>query len=489
MMPKVKIGLEIHCQLTKLKSKLFCSCIANYRNNDPNTNICPVCYGLPGSLPILNEKAIEYACMISIALNCDRPRKLSFARKNYFYPDLPKNFQITQYDSPESESNTCIGKSGKIEYSPDKVVRIKRIQLEEDPGRLVHEITSQAGANSLAYTLIDYNRAGVALVEIVTEPDFNDPKNVRLFLNKITSILEYLDVCNVNLEGSVRCDVNVSIGTGKKVEIKNVGSFKDVEKALSYEITRQKTMNLHEIEIKGETRHWDDKRKITKQSRSKEEEEDYRYFPEPDIPIIRIGNEYILNLSSKMPELPDQRRNRFISDYRLSEHVSEVLINHKEIADLFEKAVKVYNSPKSISNWIVSDLMGFIDYESLEGKSLTEIIKINEKHIAELAKLVDENKINRTVAKKILTEMIVTGEMPTKIIDSSELTRIDDSKTILEFIEKVFISEKNAINDANKNPNVANFLLGKLMQLTKGNVDPRKALEIIKEKLDKEYLN
>lgn len=484
MMSKVKIGLEIHCQLTKLKSKLFCSCVANYRNREPNTNICPVCYGLPGSLPILNEKAIEFACMISIALACDIPENLSFARKNYFYPDLPKNFQITQYDSPESDSNTCVGKSGKIKYGRNKTVRIRRIQLEEDPGRLVHEMSSQSGGNSLAYTLIDYNRAGVALVEIVTEPEFNEPKDVRLFLNKITSILEYLDVCNINLEGSVRCDANVSIGTGKKVEIKNVGSFKDVEKALSYEITRQKTMNLHEIEIKGETRHWDDKRKITKQSRSKEEEEDYRYFPEPDIPLISIGNEFILNLRSQMPELPDQRRERFISDYKLSDHVSEVLINHKEIADLFEKAVNIYHSPKSISNWIVSDLMGFIDYESLEGKSLNQIIKINEIHIAELAKLVDENKINRTVAKKILTEIVNTGEMPSKILDSSELTRIDNSKTILEFIEQVFMSEKDAISDANKNPNVANFLLGKVMQITKGSVDPIKALEMIKKKLD-----
>lgn len=484
-MSKVRIGLEIHCQLTQLKSKLFCSCIANYRNRDPNTNICPVCYGLPGSLPVLNKKAIEYACMIAIALGCDMPKNLTFARKNYFYPDLPKNFQITQYDSPGSDNNTCIGKSGKLEYISDKTVRIKRIQLEEDPGRLVHEIpASQSSGNSLAYTLIDYNRAGVALVEIVTEPDFNDPKEVRLFLNKITSILEYLNVCNTNLEGSVRCDANVSIGAGKKVEIKNVGSFKDVEKALSYEITRQKTMSLHEIEVKGETRHWDDKRKITKQSRSKEEEEDYRYFPEPDIPIINIENEFILNLSSKMPELPDQRRKRFIENYQLSEHVSEVLINHKEIADLFEKAVKIYKSPKSISNWIVSDLMGFIDYESLEGKPLNEIIKIDEKHIAELARLVDENKINRTIAKKILTQIVSSGEMPTKIIDRSELTKIGDSKTILEFIEQVFVSEKNAINDANKNPNVANFLLGKVMQKTKGSIDPKKALEIIKKKLE-----
>ncbi|HJS63714.1 MAG TPA: Asp-tRNA(Asn)/Glu-tRNA(Gln) amidotransferase subunit GatB, partial [Nitrososphaeraceae archaeon] len=276
----VKIGLEIHCQLTQLNTKLFCTCYSNYREKEVNSNICPVCIGLPGSLPILNKKAVEFAIMISKALNCKIPEITVFSRKNYFYPDLPKNFQITQYDS--NETNTSIGKEGVVEYGENnKIARIRRIQLEEDPGRLVYE-------SGRMQALIDYNRAGVALVEIVTEPDFTDPKDVRIFLNKMTSILEHLAVCNTNLEGSLRCDANISIGNGKKVEIKNVGSFSDIEKALTYEITRQQTMNLHDIEIKAETRHWDDKRKITKQARSKEEVEDYRYFPEPDIPKILL---------------------------------------------------------------------------------------------------------------------------------------------------------------------------------------------------------
>ena len=289
----VKIGLEIHCQLTQLNTKLFCSCYCNYREKEINSNICPICIGLPGSLPILNKKAVEFAIMISKALDCKIPELTIFSRKNYFYPDLPKNFQITQYDS--YGTSTSIGKEGSVKYGEkDKIARIRRIQLEEDPGRLVYE-------NGRMQALIDYNRAGVALVEIVTEPDFTNPKDVRTFLNKMTSILEHLNVCNTNLEGSLRCDANISIGNGKKVEIKNVGSFSDIEKALTYEITRQKTMTVHDIEIKAETRHWDDKRKITKQARSKEEEEDYRYFPEPDIPKILLENISLI----KTPEIPE----------------------------------------------------------------------------------------------------------------------------------------------------------------------------------------
>ena len=216
----IKIGLEIHCQLTQLNTKLFCSCYCNYREKEINSNICPICIGLPGSLPILNKKALEFAIMISKALDCKIPELTVFSRKNYFYPDLPKNFQITQYDS--YGTSTSIGKEGSVKYGEnDKIARIRRIQLEEDPGRLVYE-------NGRMQALIDYNRAGVALVEIVTEPDFNDPKDVRTFLNKMTSILEHLNVCNTNLEGSLRCDANISIGNGKKVEIKNIGSFSDI---------------------------------------------------------------------------------------------------------------------------------------------------------------------------------------------------------------------------------------------------------------------
>jgi aspartyl-tRNA(Asn)/glutamyl-tRNA(Gln) amidotransferase subunit B len=472
----VKIGLEIHCQLTQLNSKLFCACYSNYREKEVNSNICPVCIGLPGSLPILNKKAVEFAIMISKALNCKIPEITVFSRKNYFYPDLPKNFQITQYDS--NETNTSIGKEGVVKYGENnKIARIRRIQLEEDPGRLVYE-------SGRMQALIDYNRAGVALVEIVTEPDFTDPKDVRIFLNKMTSVLEHLAVCNTNLEGSLRCDANISIGNGKKVEVKNVGSFSDIEKALTYEITRQQTMNLHDIEIKAETRHWDDKRKITKQARSKEEVEDYRYFPEPDIPKILLEDTYLSLI--KMPELPDERKSRFIDNYGLSEHVAQVLIDNKELADLFESAIKIYHSPKSISNWIVSDILAFIDYDELGKKTLTNETKIDAKHIAEIAKLVDDNTINRPTAKSIISRIIKTGELPSDIIkkEKQKITTINDKKILLESIDKIFEEEKKAVLDAKQNPTAINFLLGKIMKFTKGRADPKITTILLKEKLN-----
>ena len=297
MVLTVNIGLEIHCQITALQSKLFCSCYSDYRDKNPNNNVCPICSGLPGSLPLLNQRAVELAGMVSLALGCKVPDNIMFYRKNYFYPDLPKNFQVTQYNS---YGITSIGAEGKLEYDESKKAMIRRVQLEEDPGRLVYE---NSDIDTNFYTLIDYNRAGVALIEIVTEPDFTDPKDVRIFLNKISSIVQHLGVCDTKLEGSVRCDANVSIGSKKKVEIKNVNSFREVEKALAYEITRQKTMSIHDIEIKAETRHWDDLRKITKQARTKEAEQDYRYFPEPDIPTIALGNEFLSLLKTIMPEL------------------------------------------------------------------------------------------------------------------------------------------------------------------------------------------
>jgi aspartyl-tRNA(Asn)/glutamyl-tRNA(Gln) amidotransferase subunit B len=332
--------------------------------------------------------------------------------------------------------------------------------------------------------LIDYNRAGVALVEIVTEPDFTDPKDVRTFLNKMTSILEHLNVCNTNLEGSLRCDANISIGNGKKVEIKNVGSFSDIEKALTYEITRQKTMTVHDIEIKAETRHWDDKRKITKQARSKEEEEDYRYFPEPDIPKILLENLSLI----KTPELPDERKFRFINDYELSEHVSQVLIDNKDLADLFESAIKIYHSPKSISNWIVSDILAFMEYDSSGKKTITDEMKINSKHIAEIAKLVDDNTINRSTAKSIISRIIKTGELPSDIIKKEKqiTTIINDEKILLESIDRIFKEEKKATLDAKQNPTAINFLLGKIMRLTKGRADPKITTILLKKRLAEE---
>jgi aspartyl-tRNA(Asn)/glutamyl-tRNA(Gln) amidotransferase subunit B len=469
---EIKIGLEIHCQLTGLQSKLFCSCQCDYRGKAPNTNICPICSGLPGTLPLINQRAVDFASMISLALGCKVPDKVMFYRKNYFYLDLPKNFQITQYNA---YGITSIGVEGRVDYGI-KSTKIRRVQLEEDPGRLIYDTSF--------YTLVDYNRAGVALVEIVTEPDFAEPKDVRMFLNKITSIIEHLGVGDTKLDGSVRCDVNVSLEGGKRVEIKNVGSFRDVEKALGYEITRQKTMSVRDIEIKSETRHWDDARKVTKQSRAKEEEEDYRYFPEPDIPTIVLGNEFLSSLKAKMPELPDERKIRFLREYELSDHVAQVLIDNKELADFFESTVKIYSSsPNEIANWIVSDLLGFIDDSKREEGSLFSGLRIEAKHMAELVKMIDQNIINRNIAKMILIQIAKTGEMPSYVLDKMNASIIDSKAIISEAIESIFKSEKSAVRDAKQNPNAANFLLGKVMQLTGGRADPRIALDLIKTKL------
>jgi aspartyl-tRNA(Asn)/glutamyl-tRNA(Gln) amidotransferase subunit B len=476
MVLAVNIGLEIHCQLTALRSKLFCSCHSDYRGKKPNNNVCPICSGLPGSLPLLNQRAVELAGMVSLALGCTVPDKIRFYRKNYFYPDLPKNFQLSQYNFYGISS---IGVDGKLDYTGSKKTYIRRVQLEEDPGRLVYE-TGTSDTNF--YTLIDYNRAGVALIEIVTEPDFTDPRDVRIFLNKISSIIEHLGICDTKLEGSVRCDANVSIEGKKKVEIKNVNSFKEVEKALTYEITRQKTMSIHDIEIKAETRHWDDLRKITKQARTKEEEQDYRYFPEPDIPTIVLGNEFVSSLKVNMPELPEERKVRFVTDYKLSEHVAQVLIDNKEISDFFEVSVKIYSSPKEIANWIVTDLMGFIDDSEQKG-SIFSGLKIEAKHVADLARLVDQNIINRSTAKTILGQIIKTGEMPSQLAANINASKIDDTGVIAEAVESIFVREKSAVIDAKTNPNVANFLLGKVMQLTKGKADPKIALNLITTKL------
>jgi len=296
-----KIGLEIHCQLTKLESKLFCSCKANYREFEPNTNICPICMGIPGSLPLMNKSAVEKATLIAMALDCSTPSKIAFFRKNYFYPDLPKNFQITKLNV---YGNTSIGWEGKILVGNSKI-RIRRIQLEEDPGRLIYE----GATEKTKLTLVDYNRAGTPLVEIVTEPDFETPHQVREFLNILSDLLENLNVSDPGLEGAMRADANVSIEGGSKVEIKNIGSFHDLEKAVHFEITRQQSLAERKIEIIQETRHWDDGRKITISARTKEEEAEYRYHLEADIPWVRIDDNTKNQLQVHMPESISSKKN------------------------------------------------------------------------------------------------------------------------------------------------------------------------------------
>jgi aspartyl-tRNA(Asn)/glutamyl-tRNA(Gln) amidotransferase subunit B len=464
-----KIGLEIHCQLTKLESKLFCSCKANYRGLEPNTNICPICVGLPGSLPRLNKSGVEKATLISLALNCIIPPKISFYRKNYFYPDLPKNYQITQFDA---YGHTSMGKNGKITVD-GKEIKIRRIQLEEDPGRLIYEGSSE----KTQITLVDYNRAGTPLVEIVTEPDFENPKQVRVFLNILVDLLENLGVSDPTLEGAVRADGNVSIEGGNKVEIKNVSSFHDLEKAVHFEITRQQSLIDRGIPVELETRQWDDRRKITVSARSKEEEQDYRYFLEGDIPWVILNPQHIQNLKNKMPESISSKRDRYVAQYNIPEQVADILSSDKFYSDLFEQAHNKTNA-KEIANIITTDLMGFVDTNEKRQK-----LKLNSQHLTDLANAIMTNKITRNSAKIALQEIVNTGKSLSVVISELDLSHIFDESALFVIIEQIIKEHESAVNEVKEKPETINFLVGKVMQKTNGKADPTLTLELLKKKL------
>ena len=464
-----KIGLEIHCQLTNLESKLFCSCKANYREFEINENICPICMGLPGTLPRLNQEAVKKATTIAMALNCSTPEKIAFFRKNYFYPDLPKNFQITQLNI---YGDTSIGGTGSILVG-DKKIRIRRIQLEEDPGRLIYEGSSSKNQ----ITLVDYNRAGTPLVEIVTEPDFENPKEVRDFLKILSDLIENLGVADPTLEGAMRADANVSIEGGTKVEIKNIGSFHDLEKAVHFEITRQESLNSRDIEIAQETRHWDDRRKITVSARSKEEDLDYRYFLEGDIPWVKIGIDTRNELQSKMPESISSKKERYISEFKIPSQVAEVLSSDKFYSDLFDKSFTQENA-KEVANIITTDLMGLVDTREKREKS-----KLTPEHLKNLANSIISGKIARNSAKNALHEIVKTGNDLDAVIKELDLGNVTDQLKLQEIISQVINEEPQAVEQAKSNPQTINYLVGKVMQKTKGKADPSLTLELLKKNI------
>ena len=464
-----KIGLEIHCQLTNLESKLFCSCKANYRDFKINENICPICMGLPGTLPRLNQEAVKKATIIAMALNCTTPDKIAFFRKNYFYPDLPKNFQITQLNI---YGDTSIGGTGSIMVG-EKKINITRIQLEEDPGRLIYEGSSSKNL----ITLVDYNRAGTPLVEIVTEPDFEGPKQVRDFVNILSNLLENLGVSDPGLDGAMRIDANVSIEGGKKVEIKNIGSFHDLEKAIHFEITRQESLHSRDISIIQETRHWDDKRKITVSSRTKEEDLDYRYFLEGDIPWVRIDPKTKAELKSKMPESISTKKERYVSKFNITPQVATVLSSDKFYSDLFEKSHTESNA-KEIANIITTDLMGLVDTREKREES-----KITGTHLKDLADSIQSGKISRISAKNALYEIVKTGKDLSQVILELDLGNVSDESTILKIIQEVISDEPQAVEQAKSNPQTINYLVGKVMQKTKGKADPKLTLDLLKKQM------
>ena len=464
----VKIGLEIHCQLTALNTKMFCNCSSDYRGNSPNTLLCTVCTGLPGSLPVLNKRALEAAIKIGLALNCKISSNSNFFRKNYFYPDSPKNYQITQYDKA---GGIAIANNGHVETNLGGV-RITRIQMEEDPGKLQYEGSITTSSN----TLIDYNRAGISLVEIVTEPDIVSPKHAREFLNTIQSIVETIGECDSKLDGSMRADANVSISDGRRVEVKNITSFKEVERALNFEITRQKTI---QAASKMETRHWDDVRRVTVTLRVKEGEEGYRYFPDPDLPPMVISDDYVDEIRKSLPELPEMRLKRFTEEIKLSEEIARIMIRNKIVADYFEETLSYDFNPKLLSGWIATDIMGYLNRNNMEFTDLP----INAKVLASLSKSVSDSKVNDSTAKAILLKSLSSGDAIEDLL-KSELADSVSSDDLPDIIEKVISDNPKALEDAKNDPQAIHFLIGQVMKATRGRANHSKVKELIEKQLN-----
>ncbi len=464
----IKIGLEIHCQLTNLNSKLFCPCKADYRSFEVNENICPICVGIPGSLPRLNQAAVKKAAMIAMSLGCKVPERIAFFRKNYFYPDLPKNFQITQLNI---YGDTCIGTSGTMVLG-DATIHIARVQIEEDPGRLIYDEQSNTKT-----VLIDYNRAGVPLVEIVTEPDFKSPKQVRVFVNMLADLLENLDVADPHLDGAMRADANVSIQGGNKVEIKNINSFHDLEKAIQYELTRQTSLHSRGIDILQETRHWDDRRRVTNPSRAKEESLDYHYILESDIPWIKISS-ILGELEHNMPESINSKRDRYIAEYGLQRQVADVLVADRFYSSMFE-ATCPDSDAIEIANIITTDLMGLVDTRQRRNDS-----KITPKHLKDLAHAILSGAISRNAAKSALYEMVNTGQNLSEIVSRLDLASIVDQNELDRIVSQVIAEEPSVVEQAKTNPKTINYLLGLIMRKTKGKADPKMTLELLRSKID-----
>jgi len=468
------IGLEVHAQL-KTKTKIFCSCPASF-GAPPNTHTCPVCLGMPGVLPVLNKKVVEYAILMGIATNCTIAGNSRFARKNYFYPDLPKGYQISQYELP-------IAQNGHIDIETNGVkkrIGITRIHMEEDAGKLIHD-------PSRPYSMVDFNRTGVPLIEIVSEPEIRTFEEAGAYLRKLRSILRYLDICDGNMEeGSFRCDANVSIrpeGTapfGTRTELKNLNSFKNVEKAIQYEIERQKDVLLEGGKIIQETRLWDPAKNCTTSTRGKEEAHDYRYFPDPDLLPLVIDDSWINELTKKLPELPDEKNERFISEYGLPEYDADVLTSAVEIAAYFEACVKEFDSPKTVSNWVMGALLGLLN---AEGKSIQES-PVSSSNLAKLLRLIDQNVISGKIAKTVFEEMAETGKSPEEIIREKDLVQVTDVSAIEEMITKLIESCPKEVTDykAGKTK-VLGFFVGRIMKETKGKANPEMVNRILKEKL------
>jgi len=470
------IGLEVHAQLLT-HSKIFCGCSTKF-GTPPNTHTCPVCLGMPGVLPVLNRKVVDFTIRLALATHCQIARISRFARKNYFYPDLPKGYQISQYELPVAQHGwldiEVNGKSMRI--------GITRIHLEEDAGKLIHD-------ESQPLSYVDFNRTGVPLVEIVSEPDIRTPEEAATYLKKLRDIVRYLEICDGNMdEGSLRCDANISLrptgseGLGVKTELKNMNSFRFVQRALEYEIKRQRAILEQGGTLVQETRLWDSDKGVTHGMRGKEEAHDYRYFPDPDLVPVLIEDEWIEKVRQGLPELPDAKKARFVKEYELPEQDGIVITGSKELADYFEACVARFPQPKKVSNWIMVELLRELKRDDRE----IDKCPVTPQALANLLKMVEEDVISGKIAKTVFEEMYATGKTPEDIIEEKGLKQVTDEGEIGEVIDSVLATHPNEIEEfrAGKEK-LLGFFIGQIMKQTRGKANPKIVNDMLKDKLRK----
>ena len=470
------IGIEVHVQL-KTQTKLFCGCSIQF-GTMPNENTCPVCLGMPGVLPVLNKQAVDYAILLGLALNCEIASWTKFDRKQYFYPDLPKGYQISQYDRP-------INGNGWIEVN-GKRIGIERAHLEEDAGKLVH--VGAAGLSGATHSLVDLNRAGTPLLEIVSKPDIRSSEEAKNYVETLRLLVRYLGAGDGNLEeGSMRADVNISVRPkgqekfGTRTELKNMNSFKAIQKATDYEIARQIDCILEGQKITQETRLWDEASATTKSMRSKEDANDYRYFPEPDLRVLIIDHAWIQQIKATMPETPVQRLERFQTDYGLSDYDANVLVEFKEMGDFFDATTKLTQNYKAISNWLQSDITGLLKKDN--NKELKDT-KITPELLAELIALVDANTISSAMAKKMLPDILETGESPKALVEKQGLSQITDDSEIKALCQQVIdANPENVSAYRGGKDKLFGFFVGQVMKVSQGKANPDQVNNILKELL------
>ena len=472
------IGLEVHAQLLT-ESKIFCGCSTQF-GRQPNENACPVCAGFPGVLPVLNKRVVEFAVKAGLATHCEIARSSVLARKHYFYPDLPKGYQISQYELP-----ICV--NGHIDIEVDgavRRVRLTRIHMEEDAGKSIHDAHGDS-------SLVDLNRAGVPLLEIVSEPDLRSREEAGAYLRTLRAIVQYLGICDGNMEeGSFRCDANVSVRPqgsetlGTKIEIKNLNSFRAVERAIQFEIERQIETLSSGGRLIQETRLWDEHREETRAMRSKESAHDYRYFPDPDLLPLTIDENWITEIGAALPELPATRKRRYMSDYGLPAYDAELLTSRKDIADYFEEAVKIYGNPKTLSNWIVGDLFRELKDRRLDEQLYITTWPVPAKHLAQLVQMIDQEKISGKIAKTVFEGMLDSHQTPQQIVSEKGLEQVSDMGSIEAAIDQVLAANpKQVAQYLSGNEKVFGYLVGQIMKETQGKANPQKVNAILREKL------